>query len=64
MTYIPVKQIVEKMLGGTLVQSIGFWLDGGRYECEFAVDCKKEAGFQQTKWLEFVVLLEDHVMIF
>ncbi len=35
-----------------LVQLIGCWLDGGRSECEFVVNCEKGVGFMQTKWLE------------
>ncbi len=45
------------------------WLDGGRSECKLAVDCKKGAGFKQTKWLhqsreKFAVSPEDQVMTF
>lgn len=31
---------------------MGTWLDGGRSDYEYAVDCKKEVEFNQTKWLE------------
>ncbi len=45
------------------------WLDGGRSECKLAVDCKKGAGFKQTKWLhqsreKFAVSPEDQIMTF
>ncbi len=52
--HIWVKQITEKekIVGWGLGFVIGCWLDGGRSEYELATDCKKEARFKQTKWLE------------
>ncbi len=52
--YIQVKRNIEKeeMYGRDLVLSIDCWLDESRTEWNFAVDCKKGAGFRWTKWLE------------
>ncbi len=42
--YLLMKQIMEseknKMEGGNLVLSIGYWLNAGRSECKLSVDYK------------------------
>lgn len=44
------------------------WLDGGRWECKLAADCKKAMGIQKyLKWMETrpeSVVSPDQVMTF
>ncbi len=47
-TYIGIKWITEKKEQG-LFLCIGSRLDGGRSECELAVNCKEGAGFKRPK---------------
>ncbi len=57
--YIRLKQIIKKDgFDKDLVLCISCWLDGGRSECELAVDCKEGLVFKSTKWLELVISLE------
>lgn len=51
------------MLGGDLVLSISFGLDGDcSTECELEVDCKKGVGFKQTKLLEKSSIYQQTVL--